>query len=84
MNLSATPAPIPRTRPRLPAAVRAAHTLAPAGESTAVAPTPAFVPPVSTMNVPTQCGALRQTTRDTHGNKVTGEWNESSDSGYLL
>ena len=57
----------------------------PAGESTAVAPAPASFPLVSTANVPTQRAARYGKQLVTHmAHKVTGEWNESSDSGYLL
>ena len=48
-------------------------------------PAPASFPLVSTANVPTQRAARYGKQLVTHmAHKVTGEWNESSGSGYLL
>ena len=86
MNLSATPAP--HSSNEAPAACggpSGSTPQPPAGESTAVAPAPASFPLVSTANVPTQRAARYGKQLVTHmAHKVTGEWNESSGSGYLL
>jgi len=86
MNLSATSAP--HSSNEAPAACgrpRGSPPQPPAGEFTAVAPAPASFPLVSTANVPTQRAARYGKQLVTHmAHKVTGEWNESSDSGYLL
>ena len=86
MNVSATSAP--HSSNEAPAACGGpggSTPQPPAGESTAVAPAPASFPLVSTANVPTQRAARYGKQLVTHmAHKVTGEWNESSDSGYLL
>ncbi len=80
MNLSATPASF-SNEPWLPAAVRSGSTPSPCGGIHRGRARPGCSL-VLTANVPTQRGALRKQLV-THGNnKVTGEWNESSVSGY--
>ena len=86
MNFSATSAP--HSSNEAPAACGGpgdSTPQPPAGESTAVAPAPASFPLVSTANVSTQRAARYGKQLVTHmAHKVTGEWNESSGSGYLL